>query len=82
MKLVGMYSKNRYEWFITNWAMILFGLTNVPLYDTLGIDNLSFCLNLTDITTIFVSSTTIKTLLSLKDMGKIKIIISYDILSE
>lgn len=65
MKLVGIYSKNRYEWFVTDWACILFGLTSVPLYDTLGIENLTFCLNQTLMTTIFVSNGTIKTLLKL-----------------
>lgn len=65
MKLIGMYSKNRYEWFITDWACILFGLTSIPLYDTLGIENLTFCLSQTLMTTIFVSNGTIKTLLKL-----------------
>lgn len=37
MKLIGIYSKNRYEWFVTDWACILFGVTTVPLYETLGV---------------------------------------------
>jgi long-chain acyl-CoA synthetase len=37
LKLVGVYSKNRYEWFLADWAFALFGITNVPLYDTLGV---------------------------------------------
>lgn len=78
MKLAGIYSKNRYEWFITDWACILFGLTSVPLYDTLGVENLTFCLNQTLMTTIFVSNTTIKTLLKLENIGRIRNIISYD----
>lgn len=65
MKLIGIYSKNRYEWFITDWACAHFGLTSVPLYDTLGIENMSYCLNQTLITTLFVSSITVKSLLKL-----------------
>jgi long-chain acyl-CoA synthetase len=78
MRLIGIYSKNRFEWLVSDWACIIFGLTTVPLYDTLGIDNLSFCLNQTEISTMFASLSTIKTLLKLKDHGKLQTIISYD----
>lgn len=37
MKLVGIFSKNRYEWIVADVACMLYGLTIVPLYDTLGI---------------------------------------------
>jgi long-chain acyl-CoA synthetase len=37
MNLIGIYSKNRTEWMITDIACVLFGLVSVPLYDTLGI---------------------------------------------
>lgn len=37
MKLIGIYSKNRYEWFVADWACVQFGITSVPLYDTLGV---------------------------------------------
>ena len=36
MKLIGIFSKNRYEWIIADIACMLYGLTIVPLYDTLG----------------------------------------------
>ena len=36
MNLVGIFSKNRLEWFQVDWACILFGYTLAPLYDTLG----------------------------------------------
>ena len=44
MKIVGIFSKNRLEWFITDWACSLFGITTVPLYDTLGKENLTYCI--------------------------------------
>jgi long-chain acyl-CoA synthetase len=47
MKLIGIFSKNRYEWFIYDIACALFGFVTVPLYDTLGIENLSYCLKQT-----------------------------------
>ena len=36
MKLIGIFSKNRYEWIVADIACMLYGLTIVPLYDTLG----------------------------------------------
>ena len=44
MKLIGIFAKNRVEWLIADIACILYGLTIVPLYDTLGIENLTYCL--------------------------------------
>lgn len=82
MKLVGIYSKNRYEWFLSDWAFALFGITNVPLYDTLGVENLTYCLNQTGITTILVSSLTVKVLLTLTDIGSLTTIVSFDPLDE
>ena len=37
MKLIGIFSKNRYEWLVADVACMLYGFTIVPLYDTLGI---------------------------------------------
>jgi long-chain acyl-CoA synthetase len=82
MKLIGVFSKNRCEWFIFDWACMLLGLTSVPLYDTLGIENLTYCLKQTEMTTILVSSDTLKTFLDLKDIGKVKTIISFDPVDE
>jgi long-chain acyl-CoA synthetase len=78
MKLLGIYSRNRYEWFVTDWACALLGITTVPLYDTLGVENISYCLNQTDLTALFVTAATVNTLLTLKDLGKLKTIISFD----
>ena len=78
MKFIGIYSKNRYEWLVTDWACVLFGLTSVPLYDTLGVQNLTFCLNQTEMTTVFVSAETAKVLLKLEDYGKLKTLVSFD----
>lgn len=78
VKLIGIYAKNRYEWMIADLACCLYGLTLVPLYDTLGIENLSYCLNNSGITTLFVAAETVPVLLKLKDHGNLKNIISFD----
>lgn len=61
---------------------MLFGLTSVPLYDTLGVENLTYCLNQTGMTTLFVSTGSLKTFLDLKEIGNVKTIISFDPIDE
>lgn len=58
MNIVGIYAKNRLEWYVADWACNLFGLTVSPLYDTLGKENLEFCIDLCGMTTVFVSKQT------------------------
>lgn len=81
MKLVGIFSKNRYEWMVADMACMLYGLTIVPLYDTLGIENLTYCLEHSGITTLFVTADTIKTILGLKGHGNLENLICFDPLS-
>ena len=78
MKLIGIYAKNRLEWFVTDWAFVLFGITSVPLYDTLGVENLSYCLKQTEMTTLFIAGDNAKTLLKLEDLGNLKHLVVYD----
>lgn len=81
MKLIGIYSKNRYEWMVSDIACMLYGLTLVPLYDTLGIENLTYCLENSEMSSCFVTESTVQTLLKLKGHGNLKNIISFDKLS-
>lgn len=39
MKMIGVFSKNREEWMLLEYANFLYGNTMIPLYDTLGILN-------------------------------------------
>lgn len=71
MRLIGIFAKNRYEWMVADIACMLYGLTLVPLYDTLGIDNLTYCLEHSGIRTLFVTDQTIKTVLGLKGHGNL-----------
>jgi long-chain acyl-CoA synthetase len=66
MRFVGIYAKNRLEWLYTDLACNIFGITSIPLYDTLGIENLSYCLNQTEMTTLFMSADTLKVFMGLK----------------
>ncbi len=78
MNLIGIYSKNRVEWFVTDWACALFGLTTVPLYDTLGKDNLQYCFEMTKVTTLFVSARTAEELSKFDSKGTLKNLVLYD----
>ncbi len=44
MKVIGIYSKNRPEWNETDMGCVLYGLTTIPLYDTLGPESISHVL--------------------------------------
>jgi long-chain acyl-CoA synthetase len=78
MGFIGIYAKNRVEWLLTDYACTIFGLTSVPLYDTLGLENLTYCLKQTEMTTLFVSDGTLKILLGLKDFGNLKNVVVFD----
>ena len=80
MQLMGVYSKNRFEWFMFDWACVLFGITSVPLYDTLGMENLTYCLNQTQMTTLFVSGANVKHLIKLEDIGNLKHLVLFDMI--
>jgi long-chain acyl-CoA synthetase len=51
MKFFGVYAKNRQELYLCDIAAIIFGITVVPFYDTLGTENLTFTLNHTNLIT-------------------------------
>lgn len=55
MRLVGLYAKNCVEWFLTEQAANAFGLTLVPLYDTLGEDAMAFILQQTRLRCVVAS---------------------------
>ena len=46
-KFLGIYSKNREEWIISELAGISQGVTTVPLYDTLGPESVEFVIKQT-----------------------------------
>jgi long-chain acyl-CoA synthetase len=55
MDMIGVFSKNREEWLLLEYADFLYNFTLVPLYDTLGEDALKLILEQTCIKTIFCS---------------------------
>jgi len=78
LHLFGVYSKNREEYVITDFAAILYGLTSVPIYDTLGIQAMEFILDQTKITTIAAAPEQIKTFIAGGKFGQVKNLISFE----
>lgn len=53
--MIGIFSKNREEWLITDIASTLYKLVVVSLYDTLGPESISHCLHNSGIETCICS---------------------------
>ena len=53
IKPVGIYSINREEWLMVDIACMLYGYTNIALYDTLGKESLTHCIKNSGITNCF-----------------------------
>ena len=66
MRMVGLFTKNRYEWVIVEQACNAYSGVVVPLYDTLGESAVSYVLNQTGLTTVFASKEEVPKLLAAK----------------
>lgn len=63
-RVVGIQSKNRKEWLITDIGLsYLHGVALVCLYDTLGVDTVGFILNHSKPVSIFADSISVNNLL-------------------
>ena len=71
MSFVGIFSKNRVEWSIVDIAGILFKLVTIPIYDTLGDENISYVLKHCSLKAVFVDNNAIKSLRKTSDLNKL-----------
>jgi Long-chain acyl-CoA synthetases (AMP-forming) len=81
LRLVAVYSKNREEWVELDLACSLYGLTIVPIYDTLGPDSVEYIFQHTGLTTCFCSGNYIDNLLrgfAAKKDHKLVNLVSFD----
>ena len=44
-RFVGIYSKNREEWVISDFGSMMTAITSVTLYDTLGVDSIEYIID-------------------------------------
>jgi long-chain acyl-CoA synthetase len=79
--LMGVYSRNRPEWCLTNWAIMHFSGTVVTLYNTLGEESLCYAFEHTELSVVSCDEPSLKKLLGFRQDGKIetlKTIICFD----
>jgi long-chain acyl-CoA synthetase len=63
-RFVALYAKNREEWIQTDIACALYGITSLPMYDTLGEEAIKFVFDQTDVVTVFCAGDKVEKLLS------------------
>jgi len=70
LKFVGVYAKNSIEYLISDLACAIYGITIVPIYDTLGEEATLFAFNQTKMATCIVTANHVdKILLNKRDHG-------------
>lgn len=75
LKMVGVFAKNCEEWTILDVSNMLYGHVMIPLYDTLGPENITYCLRHSGITTCFATGPSITQLAKTENIGVIKTIV-------
>lgn len=71
LRTVGIYSKNREEWSLTDFACWMTTVTNVPLYDTLGEDSICWTFEQTQLSSIFLADEGVSKLVAIAKKGKV-----------
>lgn len=85
LNFIGIYSKNREEWVVTDLAAHLISATVVTFYDTLGESTIEYILDQTKLTTIVMESKSLKKIINLKKenkSGDLVNVILYDVEDE
>jgi len=72
LRIIGIYSKTREEWCITDIACWMNSITSVPLYDTLGEESISWIFDQTEMSTVFMSASSIEKIGNMVKKGLVK----------
>ena len=65
-KFMGMYGKNTLNYFLSDIALCIYGITIIPLYDTLGEEAINYTFEQTKMETLFINANHIKKMLEQK----------------
>lgn len=65
-RFVGIYSKNTLEYFLFDIACVMYGITTVPIYDTLGEEATEYAFKQTKMTTVFCTANHVANILQSK----------------
>lgn len=66
LKMFGIYSQTSLEFVLCEIAAILYGLTTVPIYDTLGEEAMIYIFNQTKMETLFLSQKHVEKICKIK----------------
>ncbi|KAI0053843.1 acetyl-CoA synthetase-like protein [Auriscalpium vulgare] len=76
---VGIWSQNRPEWQIVEWALNAYGKVSVSLYETLGQESVEYIINHAQLTSIFTTSNHLAELIKLAPkVPQLKLIVTLD----
>ncbi|KAF9228645.1 long-chain-fatty-acid-CoA ligase [Gyrodon lividus] len=79
METVGIWSQNRPEWQLVEFALHAYGKVGVSLYDTLGKDSVEYIINHAQLSIIFTTADHIPALLKMSSkIPVLKMIVSFD----
>ncbi|KAL8269493.1 hypothetical protein Esti_006579 [Eimeria stiedai] len=79
LRVLGVWSRSRMDWKLTEFAANYRGIVTVPLYDTLGEESVRYIVEKTKMQVVAVEGSKVTDALKLKESGMpIKSIISYD----
>ncbi|EGZ10199.1 hypothetical protein PHYSODRAFT_256359 [Phytophthora sojae] len=77
--LVGVFSKNRYEWSVVEHSTSGMTYTLVPLYDTLGPKAVPYITNHTEMRVVFCAKEQVKTLMAcVKDCPSVETVVQFE----
>ena len=85
LRIMGIYSKNREEWAMTDIACIIANITTVALYETLGDKSIEFVVGQTEMPTIALGEDKLKHIWKLKseeNLPSVKNIILFEDVTE
>ncbi|KAL4505874.1 hypothetical protein ABPG72_013635 [Tetrahymena utriculariae] len=78
LKMLGIFAKNCEEWTIFDVSNMLYGHVAIPLYDTLGPQNITYCLKHSGIITCIASGASVSQFVKTSDIGSLRNIIAFD----
>ncbi|CRH02815.1 acyl-CoA synthetase, putative [Plasmodium relictum] len=79
LKILGIWSKNRIEWFTTDMACSAIDFVTVPIYDTMGINSVKNIFKTTRMKICCIEAEKLECLIKLKDeLNELNILIIYD----
>ena len=71
MRFMGIYSRTREEWIVGSFGCQMDSITNVTIYDTLGINSIEFIFEQTGLTTILAESINLGMIMKIKEENKL-----------